>query len=60
MGHVWSIPLSLALAAVFTLYLTPVMYKLLALLAKARAAETRRLSEELEDSIEIKDQATAN
>lgn len=44
----WVVFGGLALAAVFTLYLTPVLYLLLAPLAKARAVETRRLSDELE------------
>jgi hypothetical protein len=33
---------------VFTLYLTPALYSLLAPLSKARAAETQRLSDELD------------
>jgi multidrug efflux pump subunit AcrB len=56
----WVIFGGLALAAVFTLYLTPVMYKLLAPLGKARAAETRRLSDELDHSIEIDEKAAAS
>jgi multidrug efflux pump subunit AcrB len=56
----WVVFGGLALAAVFTLYLTPVMYQLLAPLGKARVAETLRLSDELDHSIEIEDQAAAN
>lgn len=44
----WVVFGGLALAAVFTLYLTPALYLLLAPLAKARAAETQRLSDELD------------
>ncbi len=44
----WVIFGGLALAALFTLYLTPALYVLLAPLAKARAAEADRLVEELE------------
>lgn len=43
----WVIFGGLALAAVFTLYLTPLLYLGLAPLAKARTTETRRLSDEL-------------
>ena len=53
----WVVFGGLALSAVFTLYLTPVLYSLLAPLAKARAAETKRLSDELEHAGSI-DSAT--
>jgi hydrophobe/amphiphile efflux-1 (HAE1) family protein len=50
----WVVFGGLALAAVFTLYLTPALYSLLAPLSKARAAETGRLKDELDhaDSLE--------
>ncbi len=44
----WVVFGGLALAAVFTLYLTPVLYSLLAPLSRARAAETSRLKDELD------------
>ena len=44
----WVVFGGLALAATFTLYLTPVLYVLLAPLSKARAAEKQRLSSELD------------
>jgi len=43
----WVIFGGLGIAALFTLYLTPTLYLLLAGLSKARVAETSRLSEEL-------------
>ena len=43
----WVVFGGLGIAALFTLYLTPTLYLLLARLSKARAAETDRLSEEL-------------
>ena len=49
----WVIFGGLALAAVFTLYLTPLLYLGLAPLAKARTAETRRLSDELEHATQF-------
>ena len=49
----WVVFGGLALAAVFTLYLTPVLYLLLAPLARGRAAETRRLSNELEHAVTL-------
>jgi multidrug efflux pump subunit AcrB len=49
----WVIFGGLALAAVFTLYLTPLLYLGLAPLAKARTTETRRLSDELEHASQL-------
>ena len=45
----WVIFGGLALAAVFTLFLTPVVYALLAPLAKPRAHEAQRLAQEMHD-----------
>ena len=56
----WVVFGGLALAALFTLYLTPVLYLLLAPLAKARSAETRRLSDELAHATRLEAQATVN
>ena len=52
----WVVFGGLAMAAVFTLYLTPLLYQALAGFAKARAAETRRLSDELEHATQLKEQ----
>jgi len=43
----WVVFGGLGIAALFTLYLTPTLYLLLARLSKPRAAETQRLAEEL-------------
>ncbi len=51
----WVVFGGLALAAVFTLYLTPALYMLLAPFSKARAAETSRLRDELDQAVEIQD-----
>lgn len=45
----WVVFGGLGIAAVFTLYLTPAMYLLLAPFSKARMAETKSLEAELED-----------
>ena len=52
----WVVFGGLAMAAVFTLYLTPLLYQALARFAKARAAETQRLSDELEHATQLKEQ----
>ena len=49
----WVVFGGLALASGFTLYLTPVLYSLLAPLSKARVAETSRLDAELDHAVEI-------
>lgn len=49
----WVIFGGLSLAAVFTLFLTPVVYALLAPLAKARSHEEERLNRELAEAGEI-------
>ena len=46
----WVIVGGLGMATVFTLYLTPVAYLMLARFSKPRAAETERLSRELADA----------
>ena len=51
----WVVFGGLALAAVFTLYLTPALYSLLAPLSKARAAEGSRLQDELDHAISIEE-----
>ena len=56
----WVVFGGLALAALFTLYLTPVLYLLLAPLARARAAETRRLSDELDAASRLQRHPAAN
>jgi multidrug efflux pump subunit AcrB len=56
----WVVFGGLALAAVFTLYLTPVFYLLLAPLAKARATETRRLSDEIDAASRLEQHSAAN
>ena len=53
----WVVFGGLALAAVFTLYLTPLLYQALARFANARVAETRRLSDELAHATELGEQA---
>jgi hydrophobe/amphiphile efflux-1 (HAE1) family protein len=55
----WVVFGGLALAAVFTLYLTPVLYSLLAPLSRARAAETGRLRDELDHADSLEGQALA-
>jgi multidrug efflux pump subunit AcrB len=54
----WVVFGGLAFSAVFTLYLTPALYSLLAPLSKARAAETLRLSDELDHASSIDSTAT--
>jgi hydrophobe/amphiphile efflux-1 (HAE1) family protein len=56
----WVVFGGLVLAAVFTLYLTPVLYLGLAPLAKARAAETRRLSDDLEHATQLEEHTALN
>jgi hydrophobe/amphiphile efflux-1 (HAE1) family protein len=46
----WVVFGGLGIAALFTLYLTPCLYLLLARFSSARAQETRRLAEELHDA----------
>ena len=46
----WVIFGGLGIAAIFTLYLTPALYVLLAPLSRSRAAEADRLARELEDA----------
>jgi multidrug efflux pump subunit AcrB len=56
----WVVFGGLAIAALFTLYLTPMLYLRLAPLGKARAAETRRLTDELEHAIRREERVTAS
>lgn len=49
----WVVFGGLGIAAVFTLYLTPVIYLALARFSKPRANETRRLEKEMQDAQEI-------
>ena len=49
----WVVFGGLGLAAVFTLYLTPALYSLLAPLSKARVAETGRLRDELDHAMSL-------
>jgi multidrug efflux pump subunit AcrB len=53
----WVIFGGLGIAAIFTLYLTPVMYLALAQLTRPRAAEGQRLAEELSQAQSIPDAA---
>jgi HAE1 family hydrophobic/amphiphilic exporter-1 len=56
----WVVFGGLALAAVFTMYLTPALYSLLAPLAKARAAETTRLRDELDHAVGLDEHTAAH
>ena len=49
----WVVFGGLSLAAAFTLFLTPVVYRLLAPLSKPRAHESERLERELEQAAEV-------
>jgi multidrug efflux pump subunit AcrB len=55
----WVVFGGLGIAAVFTLYLTPALYLLLARFSKARAHETERLRDELADARATPDSRTA-
>lgn len=54
----WVIFGGLGLAALFTLFLTPVVYLGLARFAKPRAAETQRLNREMDDAMAVPDSDT--
>jgi hydrophobe/amphiphile efflux-1 (HAE1) family protein len=56
----WVVFGGLALAAVFTMYLTPALYSLLAPLSKARAAETSRLRDELDHAVSLDEHTAAH
>ena len=56
--HRWVVFGGLGLAALFTLYLTPVAYLALARFAKPRAAEGARLERELRDAASVPDGAS--
>jgi Cu/Ag efflux pump CusA len=51
----WVVFGGLGLAAIFTLYLTPALYLMLARLSSARAEETERLREELQQAKAVAD-----
>ena len=51
----WVVFGGLGIAAIFTLYLTPALYLLLARFSSARAAETQRLAEELQQARTVSD-----
>jgi multidrug efflux pump subunit AcrB len=51
----WVVFGGLGIAAVFTLYLTPALYLMLARFSSARAEETQRLSEELQQARTVAD-----
>jgi hydrophobe/amphiphile efflux-1 (HAE1) family protein len=55
----WVVFGGLSLAAGFTLYLTPVLYSLLAPLSKARVAETSQLEDELKHAARLEQEALA-
>ena len=54
----WVVFGGLALAAAFTLYLTPALYSVLAPLSRARASESGRLRDELDHAATL-EQTTA-
>jgi multidrug efflux pump subunit AcrB len=51
----WVVFGGLGIAAVFTLYLTPALYLLLARFSSVRATETKRLSQELQQARAVSD-----